>query len=435
MGNRLLGKMTVMMVCICLLTGAAGEFSVPAALAADEETSSPDGSGHTHTYGSWKTEKAATALEEGRQRRVCSICGYTEYQVVAKLNPTAKLNMTTIKLKKKQATSALEVSGLAAGDYVAGYRSGNKKIFKVSSSGKITAKNKLGSAKLYVVLASGKEVTAKVKVQKSTVKTAGLSVNTSTLTLLKGGSYTLKATRSPLTSKQKITYSSSNKKVATVDSKGQVKAKKKGKCKIYVKSGSKKKTVSVNVIAKNFQLGDTTAFLQSCAKITNIIITDGNWIYSNSGLLKNFNDARNAPVRKTSCAHYVCMCLQDFGIFDANMTFYSDSKAAIKYEGSSAQKKATEERLLAVFDIIDLGEGIVAKEANLQPGDICLYKEHTNIFSYYDSDGNPWWYDGGRNSTSDGKVESGVFTNMYRACTYSTKPVKKILRMKATLNP
>lgn len=51
----------------------------------------------------------------------------------------------------------------------------------------------------------------------------------------------------PVTSKQKITYKSSNTKVATVNSKGQITAKKKGTAVITVKSGSKTVKCKVTV--------------------------------------------------------------------------------------------------------------------------------------------------------------------------------------------
>ena len=52
----------------------------------------------------------------------------------------------------------------------------------------------------------------------------------------------------PLTSLQKVTYTSSNKKVATVTSKGVIRAKKKGTAVITVKSGSR--TVKCKVTVK-----------------------------------------------------------------------------------------------------------------------------------------------------------------------------------------
>ena len=57
----------------------------------------------------------------------------------------------------------------------------------------------------------------------------------------------MKIALTPITSQEKITFTSSNKKVVTVTSKGVIKAKKPGKAKITVKSGKKKVTVTVTV--------------------------------------------------------------------------------------------------------------------------------------------------------------------------------------------
>ena len=69
-----------------------------------------------------------------------------------------------------------------------------------------------------------------------------------TLTIKKGKSYTIKAKLVPSNSEEKISYTSSNKKVAMVSAKGKITAKKKGKTVITVKSGkiSVKCTVTVN---------------------------------------------------------------------------------------------------------------------------------------------------------------------------------------------
>ena len=63
----------------------------------------------------------------------------------------------------------------------------------------------------------------------------------------KGKKITLKPIFEPITSVQKITYQSSNKKVATVTSKGVVKGVKAGTAKITVKAGKKKFVVTVKV--------------------------------------------------------------------------------------------------------------------------------------------------------------------------------------------
>lgn len=173
-------------------------------------------------------------------------CGKTEQKKLAKLAPTGSLNMTSIPLKVKQKTTALKVSGLASGDYIKAYTSSNKKIFTVTKKGQITA-IKAGNAVLTVTLASGKQLKAKIKVQKGTVKTSKVTVAERSKVLKKGKLYQIKALISPLTSQEKVTYSTSNKKVATVSKTGKVVAKKKGKVVITVKSGKKNAKVTITV--------------------------------------------------------------------------------------------------------------------------------------------------------------------------------------------
>lgn len=201
---------------------------------------------HVHTYGSWMTTRQATALVAGTAKRKCSGCGNEETKALPKLISNPKLNMTTIPLKKGQSTTALKVSGLAKGDQVKSYQVKDTKIATVSAAGKIKAKKK-GNTTLTVTLASGKSVKATIKVQTGAVKTTKLSVNTKKVTLAKGKSFSIVATKTPLTSLEKISYSSSKKSVATVSSKGVIKAKKKGTCKITVKAGKKKQVITVSV--------------------------------------------------------------------------------------------------------------------------------------------------------------------------------------------
>lgn len=201
---------------------------------------------HIHQYGAWKTVRKSTALVAGYSQRTCKGCGKTEQKKLAKLIPTGSLNMTSIPLKVKQKTTALKVSGLASGDYIKAYTSSNKKIFTVTKKGQITAV-KAGNAVLTVTLASGKQLKAKVKVQKGTVKTSKVTISERSKVLKKGKSYQIKALVSPLTSQEKVTYLTSNKKVATVSKNGKVVAKKKGKVVITVKSGKKNAKVKITV--------------------------------------------------------------------------------------------------------------------------------------------------------------------------------------------
>lgn len=72
-------------------------------------------------------------------------------------------------------------------------------------------------------------------------------MNKNKITLKKGKSQVLVVARTPVTSTDKVTYKSSNKKVATVSGKGKITAKKAGKAKITVSSGKKKVVITVTV--------------------------------------------------------------------------------------------------------------------------------------------------------------------------------------------
>lgn len=202
---------------------------------------------HVHSFGAWRTVSAATVFAAEKQERVCT-CGAKETRTVGTpLKATIKVNMSSVPLKVKQTTTKLKVSGLANGDAVASYTSSNKKVFTVDKNGKIKAGKKKGSAKLTITLKSGLKKTITVKVQKTTVKTKKIQGLQKSITLKKGAKTTLKPVLNPLTSQQKIKYTSSKKKVATVSSKGVIKAKKAGKTTITVKSGSKKYKITVKV--------------------------------------------------------------------------------------------------------------------------------------------------------------------------------------------
>lgn len=199
-----------------------------------------------HKYGEIEIIKEATAVKKGTGRKTCTVCGNIEKVVIDKLPATAKLNMKTITLKVKQSTKALKVTGLAKGDRIKSYTSNNKKVAVVDKNGKITAKS-AGKAKITVKLASGKKVTVTVKVQKTTVKTTSLTIKSKAVTVKKGETYTLKPVIKPLTSQQKITYQSSDNKVASISSKGKITARKKGIAIITIKSGTKVIKVKVTV--------------------------------------------------------------------------------------------------------------------------------------------------------------------------------------------
>ena len=202
----------------------------------------------SHNY-EWIVNKPATCIDTGSKYQECTICHVRGNTVsIPKLTPTIKLNVRgTIPLQIRKSIT-IKVSNLAVGDYVKSWTSSNKKIATVTSKGKITATKKTGTTTITVTLASGKKETLKIKVQKGTVKTTKLSTNAGkTLKLKKGKTFSLKYTITPITSTQKVIYKSANKKIATISSKGIIKAMKKGKTTITVSSGSKKVNVKVMV--------------------------------------------------------------------------------------------------------------------------------------------------------------------------------------------
>lgn len=164
------------------------------------------------------------------------------------VKPTVKWNVSykTCPLQLQQSTTALKPTGLVKGDKVKSYKSSNKKIVTVNSKGKITAK-KVGKAKITVTTKYGAKATITIKVQKTKVKLTGISVNKTKVTLKKGKKFQIEAVKKYITAKDKVTYKSSNSKVATVNSKGKITAKKKGKATITVKCGKKVKKVKVTV--------------------------------------------------------------------------------------------------------------------------------------------------------------------------------------------
>ena len=204
-----------------------------------------------HKFSDWKVTTGATVFNAEKQERTCASCGVKETRTNGSaLKATVSVNASNVKLKVKQSTTGLKVTGLAKGDSVKTWRSTNTKIFTVKGNAngtcKLTAK-KAGTAKLQITLASGLKKNVTIKVQKSAVKTTKVTVASKKVTIQKGKKIVLKPVVTPFTSRQKVTYTSSNKKVATVSKNGVVTGKKKGTAKITVRSGNKTVKVTVRV--------------------------------------------------------------------------------------------------------------------------------------------------------------------------------------------
>lgn len=155
---------------------------------------------------------------------------YGEIKAEFKLNSTAKTIYT-----KGQTTASLKLTTTLT-DKVT-WISSNKKVATVNSKGVITAKAK-GTAAITATCGEYK-ATCKVTVKNPSLK---LTKTSADVKVGKTTKITAKVTPSG-----KITYKSSNSKIATISSKGVVKGKKKGTAKITVTCNGVKKVFTVTV--------------------------------------------------------------------------------------------------------------------------------------------------------------------------------------------
>lgn len=135
------------------------------------------------------------------------------------------------------------------------FKSSNKRVATVSSKGQIVAKKK-GNATITVTSKSNSKAkaTCKVTVKQQVKKITVTNSVSNTIAVRIGKTVTLKTKVEPSNaSNKKLTYSSSKRSVATVDSKGRVKGKKAGTAKITIRSKDKKakKVITVKVPAKS----------------------------------------------------------------------------------------------------------------------------------------------------------------------------------------
>ena len=217
----------------------------------------------SHKYRFIKCLNTATVFAKQRNEYICTVCNKEDIRSVGNmLNPTLKVNVNTINLKVKQKVTCVTASGWAAGDKIVSWKSSNNNIVKVNGNSKgksvISAGKKSGKANIIITLKSGYIKQIPITVQKGDVKTTKILGVERSETLNKGEKFSLTPRLVPIYSSQKITYASSNKKVATVNAKGVIKACGIGKATITVKSGKKRATCKIRVV---YQEPDFDAYL------------------------------------------------------------------------------------------------------------------------------------------------------------------------------
>ena len=177
-----------------------------------------------HTWDDGKTTTEPTCTINGITTFTCSVCGKTK-------------------------TRSIKAAGHSYGEYV---------VVKEPTSTEKGLKSKTCSVcgKVYsVTLAKTDSSNANIRnttnseqnTQTNQYTTKKIKLNRRKLTLKRGKSFKLKVTLTPINSRDKITYVTSNKKVVKVYRNGRIKALKKGKANITVISGNKKVICRVTV--------------------------------------------------------------------------------------------------------------------------------------------------------------------------------------------
>ena len=179
--------------------------------------------------------------------------------VDVKVSPKiVKLNKTSLSLVVgKSAALTASVSPTDSKDKEVTWKSSNTKIATVDSKGKVTGKAK-GTATVTATVKGTKAATAKITVTPPVLATA-VKLSKTSATLGKGKTLSLTATVYPSTTTNKaVSWKSSNTKIATVTSSGQVKAVGPGTAKITATTNNGKYSTAAITVPYVKSLGAGT---------------------------------------------------------------------------------------------------------------------------------------------------------------------------------
>lgn len=165
----------------------------------------------------------------------------------------------------------------------------------------------------------------------------------------------------------------------------------------------------------------TASEILSKAQELGKMMVDEKWVYSNYDL-KGSLAAAEQSAKRTNCAHGVCLVLQEVGLLKKGQIFFGNKSGELSCNGT------VRKQIEKGFDIIKTG-GKKSKDLDLKPGDICLFKGHTNIYAGKDENGKTYWYDFGRDQTKDKKPGS-VFVKSVRKGEINWAVITVILRVK-----
>lgn len=165
----------------------------------------------------------------------------------------------------------------------------------------------------------------------------------------------------------------------------------------------------------------TASEILSKAQELGKMMVEEKWVYSNTDL-KGSLAAAEQSAKRTNCAHGVCLVLQEVGLLKKGQIFFGNKSGELSCNGT------VRKQIEKGFDIIKTG-GKKSKDLDLKPGDICLFKGHTNIYAGKDENGKTFWYDFGRDQTKEKKPGS-VFVKSVRKGEINWAVITVILRVK-----
>ena len=252
-----------------------------------------------------------TALKEGTATiTVKSVDG--GYKATCKVTVIRKVKDVTLNKSSmvlyldKIATLKATVTPSSATNKAVTWTSSNTKVVRVSSKGKLTPV-KPGTATITVKTKQGGLVAkCTVKVERAVTS---LKLSKSSLTLKSGKTYTLKTTISPSNATNKtIKWTSSNKKVATVNSKGVITAVGGGTATITAKTSNgivKKCKITVIQAASGVYFKNTavSVYTGNTAKLSAVVTPSGatdksvKWTSSNTSVAKVASDGTVSAIK------------------------------------------------------------------------------------------------------------------------------------------
>ena len=274
---------------------------------------------------SWKTSNSKVVKVAGKSKGTCTLTagkiGGTATLTIKLKSGLSKKVSVIVNVKTQKITGISSKITLVKGQYITikpklypatstdkiTFKSNNNTV-SVNSSGKIYARKK-GTA-VITVKSGNKTVKSQITVEDPKISKTAISLNI-------GKKYNLKVTGT----KQKVTWSSSNKAVATVSSNGIVTAKKGGSAKITAKIGNKKYICNLKVkfIITDKQITyaalgwltldeDSLYYHNKKAKLRKICIDSNNeiWYYYDAYILPCWARARIVPdnnILVGSCYH------------------------------------------------------------------------------------------------------------------------------------